>query len=356
MTNDTVYIIGAGINQCITDYEGLNPPLTLNFFKTILKSTKYQSKEYVQKVNLVYEYIEKYWKMDKENLINRTFNLEECFTLIQLQLMEAIEENKEQEISYLLRINSALKIMFVQFLADFEEFINSSKLMRDFGKLIYQQKPNIITFNYDCNVERSIETASGLLNERKHNQYKWKYPLSYGVEFDQIVIDGIKVDQSYYQKNKLYDWKILKLHGSLNWFKYLPVDQKRNLQQNGKVVLTSEKWWLTEPENIDGLIIDPVIIPPVLYKNYNQELIWELWVKAKECLSQCKNLIVIGYSFPPTDFGIRKLLLESFENNSLEKLVIVNPDTTIVSKLKKLVHYDKPVLVCSDLSEFLHKV
>lgn len=358
MAKETVYIIGAGLNQCISDWEGLNPPLTSNFFKTILKSKKYSHDNYASKVNLVYKYIEKYWKLTKEDLLYKNFNLEECFTFLQLQLIDAIQEKDDSLISELLKVNSLLKIMFVQFLAEFEVFCDSSDLILQFGKHIYKEKSDIITFNYDCNLEKAIEIASGQKKSEKGSiKYNWDYPLSYGVEFDKLIIDNVKEDKSFYQspENKPYDWNILKLHGSLNWFKYLPIHDNNVADKAKQVVLTNEKWWFNEPKVIDGLIVDPLIIPPVLYKNYGQEIISDLWIKAEESLARCKNLIVIGYSFPPTDFGIRKLFLEAFENNYLENIIVVNPDTTIVSKLKTITHYNKPVLVCSDLGEFLKR-
>lgn len=59
------------------------------------------------------------------------------------------------------------------------------------------------------------------------------------------------------------------------------------------------------------------------------------------------------YSFPPTDFNVRKLLLEAFEDNALDELIVVNPNTSVVATIKDLVHYSKPVSVCYDLKEFL---
>ena len=37
----TVYLLGAGFNQCVEDWHRLKPPLATNFFQTILRSKKY---------------------------------------------------------------------------------------------------------------------------------------------------------------------------------------------------------------------------------------------------------------------------------------------------------------------------
>jgi hypothetical protein len=322
--NTTVYILGAGFNQCVNGEFGMKPPLSTNFFNVILKNKKYDNTDYYKKTECVYEYILKYWKKSKQQLCYEQFNLEDCFTLIQLQLLETKANGDYKTFSKLLDINSALKFMFIESLSDFLSFSSSSDLMLSFSKLIYSREANVITLNYDCNLENAIKTSSNNC---------FDLSLCYGSNFDN------------FPNMALYKWNILKLHGSLNWFKYVYDNNKT------KIVLHSD-------ENVEDykrgtILFEPLIIPPVLYKDYSQEFISNLWKKAKTILSCCKTLIVIGYSLPATDFGIKKLLLESFTVNKLEKLIIVNPNTTVINTIKELTHFDKPVVVCDNLSEFL---
>ncbi|MFD3156221.1 hypothetical protein ACFIJ5_05090 [Haloimpatiens sp. FM7330] len=373
--SDTVYIIGAGFNQCIRDWDGLNPPLSKNFFKTMLKSKKYNEDEYMNKMYPVFKYIKKYWKLDKNNLLKYEFDLQECFTFLQLQIMDAVGESRKKDAIELLKINSMLKTMFVEFLSDFEKFSVFSQLMREFGLHIYNEKPTILTFNYDCNLEKIIEYVSGTCKNKEkmlYSNFNWNAALSYGVNFDIVYpqhsnIEGHIEGEKYYglSCNKLYDWKILKLHGSLNWFKYIPVEKydlnniinSKNYKQNTyeKIILANENWKFNDGFDLNRYIVEPLIITPVIYKNYNQRIINKLWSEAKNSLLKCKKLIIIGYSFPSTDFAIRKLLIESFQDNTLENMIVVNPDISIVEKLKRLTHYDKPVLICSNLNEFLKR-
>jgi len=60
-----------------------------------------------------------------------------------------------------------------------------------------------------------------------------------------------------------------------------------------------------------------------------------LWCKAKSSLSKCKSLIIIGYSFAATDFNIRRLFLEAFDN-ILNELIIVNPDPKATEETKRM--------------------
>lgn len=165
-------------------------------------------------------------------------------------------------------------------------------------------------------------------------------------------------------ENNLYEWKILKLHGSLNWFHYLPrnvfstspeMARELPLEMQENIMLRNQTMRSPLMDTTSGWFLNPLIIPLVLYKEsmYQIKLFSNLWKQARELLAKCNRLIVIGYSFPPTDFAVKKLFLESFENNKLEELIVVNPDTSVVKTIKELTHFSKPVLLCSNLREFL---
>lgn len=391
LEKETVYILGAGFNQCVNDWDGLKPPLATNFFQTFLKSKKYQDDYYAKRVGSVYKYIEKYWKKTKEDLLNQPFDLEACFTFLELQYYEAEKNGNSDKTSELANINFQLKTMFAEFLSGFESFGHISDLLRDFGKQIYKEKPTIITFNYDCVLETAIESASQVRDkipnsfrgapeenedvpdeELPYSHCNWNRPLGYGIKFDEVqlqraglstFVDGHRFYN--HPENKPYSWKILKLHGSLNWFRYLPIrkyplflDSEKQLSQEKResVMLIKGHWWFNTPPDRNGWFIDPLIITPTLYKErfYQEKLFLNLWDQAQTQLSKCARLIVIGYSFPPTDFAVRKLLLEAFESNKLKDLIIVNPHTDVVKTIKELVHFSKPVMVCHDLKEFLN--
>ena len=91
---------------------------------------------------------------------------------------------------------------------------------------------------------------------------------------------------------------------------------------------------------------EPIIITPDLQKTYYfpghvyEKVFSILWHKAKESLSTCESIVIIGYSFPPTDFYTKKLFLESFSNNSkLKEVILVNPDKNLLSVVGNLCHF-----------------
>jgi hypothetical protein len=183
----------------------------------------------------------------------------------------------------------------------------SSEEMLTFGKLLWEQKPTIIIFNYDTFMEEVLKMASGIqetvkfpkeinrLQMREINELSdeelsyhfnnWDFNLSYGVKFDEAELDlpGTPIPVSskrFYAnpRNQLYTWYILKLHGSLNWFQYLPVSiypefVKKELGGAQKpregTILTGSQFWTDEvtfPARGEWLI-DPLLYLQLFLRN-----------------------------------------------------------------------------------------
>ena len=191
--------------------------------------------------------------------------------------------------------------------------------------------------------------------------------LAYGVKFDEVQLQraGISTfvpgDRFYsHPDNKIYPHQILKLHGSLNWFVYTGISKFPQLPEyrtpgkKGESILYSGSWWFAQYPDLNGEIIVPIIVTPVLNKEIQKnKIIQNIWEKAKKELSSCERLIIGGYSFPPTDFNTRRLFLESSETHRPKEIIVINPDTSVIRIVKELCHFDKPVLSCRDIEEFI---
>jgi len=383
---DTVYIFGAGINRSIRDWHGLAPPLSTDFFHQALRHPRIGDNHYKEKLKPVFEYIAKYWKLTPKELESEPFDIESCFTLLELQSQEALSKNDRDTFIPLAETNYRLTVMLAEYLSDFEHFTHSSDSFRLLGKIIHNERPAILTFNYDTLLESAIESASGVNaevppsffgrpsesndipdEELPYSHMNWNRPLGYGVKFDEVQLHRAGTyafatgDRFYsHRSNSLYSPPLLKLHGSINWFifsgvnKYPFGDNVAAEKKKGKTLLFEGSWWFNEAPDLYGIIIEPIIITPVVHKQINQTpIIATIWQKAGEELAGCKRLVVAGYSFPHTDFHTRRLFLEAFSNHSPEEIIIVNPDTRIVQLTKDLCHFRKPVLACKDLDEFV---
>jgi hypothetical protein len=373
-----------------------------NFFQNALQIDKFASDFYTEKLQKVYDYIEKYWKKSKSDLATGTFDLEECFTIIELQLDEALTEGDSTRIQNLREIQYKLKLFLAEVLSEFCHQVFTSQTLREFACRLLKERPIIITFNYDDFLENALETFSGINTnsaaihsyfkrqdelkskpfdqrsngtfnipeeELGYNYHNWTRSLGYGIKFDFVrrhfpgdLIDG----RIYYShpNNKLYKWYMLKLHGSLEWFRYLPIrvfpgEQIPLFGEKGKqIILDRASYWFTYSPTLEGWYIDPILVTPTLYKEkqltegvYTKLAL--LWSKARDALSSCKKLVVIGYSFPDTDFMTKKLFLESFADNQLDKLIIVNPDNSVAPRVANLCHHSGPITVWKNLVEFI---
>ena len=80
----------------------------------------------------------------------------------------------------------------------------------------------------------------------------------------------------------------------------------------------------------------PLIIPPVRNKQYGKfgQVFSELWNKAEHEISKCKELYIIGYSFPETDVLSREMFTKAIRSNrTLEKVIIINPAPSKIESL-----------------------
>lgn len=392
--SDVVYLLGAGFDHSLMDrHWQYPPPLARNFFQLLIKAGVLPDRSGDIKrwldIDLLLAEIQRYWHLSVEDLATTPLDIEECLTLFQLQEADGPRERKLE----LERAQVALRGLLLMYLGGLLP-LPTSPAARRFGEEVVGESADVLTFNYDTLAEGAIQLGSGVgdkpntgspltpdvLEVRDEDldasHYAWNRNLAYGFKFIEVPlpISGATFDipgDRYYShpNNRLYDsTRVLKLHGSIDWLTYTTqpepgwegLAEQLEAQGNtstssqsrpGGIVLDKSREYdpRPDPPSRGGWLMDPVIIPPHLYKNYGDSPFTVVWKKARETLSACSKLVVIGYSFPPTDFGTRRLLLEAFSENALRELVVVNPDTGILQIVRKLTHYSGPATACDDL-------
>jgi len=158
--------------------------------------------------------------------------------------------------------------------------------------------------------------------------------------------------------NRNGDINLMKLHGSLNWFKskeketneIIPYDFSQiNKWYRGnyaiddyeKVNISLAKKFTKENIKYKGQELHPIpiIIPPTWNKlefSCNHE-IDKVWQKAAEELSNAENIFVIGYSYPETDIFFKYFYaLGILGARSINRFWVFNPDQSIKEKFKNL--------------------
>ena len=146
-----------------------------------------------------------------------------------------------------------------------------------------------ITFNYDLSLENTLE--------RNNIPYRFL-----GVN------DSVWTE--YYEQKINTDQLILKLHGSLGWKKTFNCTDI----EFDKVPIKPE--YATNSFDANQFI-EPGIVPPTIFKeDINSEklknqpltrLLLNQWRNALNLLIEADKVIIIGYSFPLTDFHVHRL-------------------------------------------------
>ncbi len=182
------------------------------------------------------------------------------------------------------------------------------------------QRDVIITFNYDVVLEHAMGLAG--------------VPCDYCLDGTKGRTPGI--------------FKVLKLHGSTNWGvcrtckgEIQPVEpnalpQNRHFiipMENGQDVplrIVTEVLAHTSCKACNKTeVLEPVTIPPTWSKKIDGTPLAKVWATAVKEIKEASQIVVIGYSMPPTDTFFQYLMtLGLAKNPRLHRVVIVNKDNS----------------------------
>jgi hypothetical protein len=391
---EVVFVLGAGFNCSIVDPSRRDKaaPLANTFFQVLIEHGHFEDKlEAFRRrvyVDLLLERIERYWHLDLDGLRTQPFDVEECLTLFHSQLVEATDDAEKLN---LLRAAFALRQLILEYLADFA-YEGSTPAAWAFGQDVLARRADVLTFNYDTLAERTVASASGIgdkpmadsLREPMaaflRGEYReevsdddldashlaWRSSLAHGFEFDEVAlpIAGVPhyVEGSRYYahpNNRLYDsTRVLKLHGSIDWLRYtdrraypFPEDPPAT-KPEGIVLAKSSSYWMAELPTHKQWQMDPLVITPNQYKDFRPYPFPTVWQTARESLRECETLVVVGYSFPATDFSTRRLFLEAFSEHGVKNVVVIDPNPAVASVVRHLTHFKGPVVTCDDLCSY----
>ncbi len=381
-----VYVLGAGFGCSVVDpTRGKRAPLANDFFQVLLEANKGTFRQMLDGirrrvfVDLLLEEIEKKWHLDLDTLTSRPFDIEECMTVFESELLDRPGADRQLT---LLRAQYALRNLILMYLSDlaYSAYTHSA---RQFGLEVMRGSADVISFNYDTIAEEAIASGSGIGpkpqpsgatggldravgdEDLDASHLVWKPALAYGFQFSEVdlpiagVPPRVSGDRYYaHPANTLYSARrVLKLHGSIDWLTYTPrrmvppeMEPQAPAAPPGGIVLERHvNYWMGEPPNRDHWYMEPIIVPPQVNKDFQTHPFPTVWKLALECLRECETLVVIGYSFPATDFRTKRLFLEAFSDHSLRSLVVVNPDSSIVATVRRLTHHSGAVVCCDDL-------
>lgn len=222
--------------------------------------------------------------------------------------------------------NKSLYCAIVQALSEiFTEYAKQAKPAGDRNSVWWKfadkvrldaKKYNFITLNYDILLEVMLKGVYPVDINTPRVTYAdfYSYPMT--AIANRIPKPAFVLGSN---RSKPAVPKILKLHGSANWF-WAGVSASDILYYKQDY----NKYSSSEPETLTyGL--KPYIIPPMLDKSsfYNHIAIHSLWKQAEELLQNADEIYIIGFSFPQTDLAV-KYLFQSALRKRNPKIYVVN--------------------------------
>ncbi len=202
----------------------------------------------------------------------------------------------------------------------------------------------IVTFNQDLQIEKVLEKLQST-NRSKKIGIIFDFPNCYTLRNAVDLLSNApktspKFEHGPGTKHKI---RILKLHGSLNWFS---THQSREVPKNA-ILNASRELRITPRRQITTDMTFrakrrqytfPIIIPPVTHKAgiLHSSLI-PIWRTAETALKHAHHIIVFGYSCPAMDFESANLIMRSVKSNTnLRSFNIIDPNPGVFLRYAEL--------------------
>lgn len=294
-----------------------NPPLICNFFDSEFLNS---DPDTVEKINWnLVQYIKQRWGITDPFATGmwKNLSLEDVFTHVAID-NEFLPEGSSQKARAQLLLNELKNYI--------RRIIGHSTAFR-FGKYTHflsrnlQEDDSIISFNYDLLLDQEFITKD--YSRYHYHNFHTKFLESPLLDADRSPIFEEPPEKTGYG---LY----LKLHGSLNWFLCTNVACPR--AEKITVITWIQQCLLVSAigEDFDCSYcrgkLSSLLIPPLLNKPVIQSRIFRnIWGNALHELEFTSNIIIVGYSFPTTDFYVEWLFRSALKRNKDVKVWIVNP-------------------------------
>lgn len=184
--------------------------------------------------------------------------------------------------------------------------------------LMHFERAVVVTFNYDTFVEVAFDTL------KFRGQTTDTHLISRDIINDQPPLPPA---HELYRGLANRSFRLLKLHGSLNWWA-VPNDTSGTslAREPARSIFEAPQSYLEVERRSDLPGREPFIIPPTTAKSryYKYPMIRELWKTSYQALRAADRITLFGYSMPPADSGMLGLLESSLRGRDV-RIDIVNP-------------------------------
>jgi len=344
-----VIILGAGstIDNADVQNEYEKPPSNKNFFKKTYEFLKSAKIDTLKRHEMLYEF--EYVRAYFEIWHGRDIFSDKCnfLEIVMAQIFTDVKTNSPPE-------RPAFQV-FLAFLRLFYDILGetTNNIKTDSDKPLYQILANfirngvspenltIISFNYDIYVERILATLARSFHDPNYQVFLLQncYELNLSI-FDftmasRPIIGWFPV----LLDAKKGGVRVLKLHGSLNWYSPSPTKNIEfdSMFKRDRVLKISREMGINSNQlryrTREGHLCYtlPVIVPPIRNKSeiYHSKIL-KLWDISKKSLFEADEILIYGYSCPDLDIDVKELLRESVHRNrKIQNISVIDPTPAI---------------------------
>jgi hypothetical protein len=207
----------------------------------------------------------------------------------------------------------------------------------------------IITFNQDIQIEKVLNKLNSTGRASRYDGI-FNFPYCYTIPEARKLLSKppAKVNKFPIGSDSSEKIRVLKLHGSLNWFS---THISRSVPKNS--ILSSKRKYIITPRS--SIILDleftrkrtwytfPLIVPPVTHKaGILHKDIYPLWSKATTALRVAQEIIVFGYSCPEMDFESANLIRGAIrQNTNIKYFSVIDPNPQVFQRYVHLTGLDR---------------
>jgi hypothetical protein len=318
----TVVVLGAGATRgasFVEGHAGVLPPLDSDFFTQAQRLSSSKPKKLLR--DLINDVV---------SVFGTNFNLTMEGYLTQIEHLKNVYDYFRLQGRPVANPYPRMRDGFTQVLAAVMDEALGHESRCDYHAAlaaVLSYADTIMSFNYDWLIDMTLrDTRPDIWNPR--TGYGVDAYISgergKGTEFWAGIPAGSKIKS--FPKRTI---RLLKLHGSMNWF---PVSSDRKRIRLG----LRQRWW-----HQNG-IVRFEIVPPEWNKPIQRGVYLRVWRHARRALIRSKALVFIGYSLPPTDLPAKALFMVDAGRASgapdLDLLVVVNPDQSARRRIREVLN------------------
>jgi hypothetical protein len=197
---------------------------------------------------------------------------------------------------------------------------------------------SIITYNQDLQVEKTLCLLAERTRWSSMAEQIFNFPGCYELGPHQVTSPSWGEPELFDEVEDVDGCiRILKLHGSLNWFStHTSAAPSQSAMFNPKRVLRITRRRIVPPDltmtRKRSTYALPIVVPPVTHKSsVLHDDLRKVWKSAEDALDEADELIVFGYSCPPLDFESANQLRRS-QIRSRAKVSVIDPDGHIAAR------------------------